>query len=348
MAEAVVCFVAEGLEEFVSRNGEYLSEIRDQVQLALTELQLMRSFAKFVDRRQGHNEEARSWVARIRDAAYDLEVIVETYSLKVVLRRKGVSQSAMKRYACMFIDRIRVRKIESKICEITNTISELRLSLQNNRSEVPIPNYLPPRDTEHYPRPFGGSKEAKVEELVIHLLGNENRVISIWGMGGAGKTTLAKKAYLHKAVRSHFDCFAWVCISQNFEARRVWEEILVQFISPTNEQREELASMWDDEIAKKLLLLQREKRCLVVMDDIWSWHNLQVAFPTYEATGSKILLTTRNRDVAYADGNGFIFKCAGLNENESWELFEDIAFSGRNDRGISHSQLFIFVFLFNK
>ncbi|KAI5311264.1 hypothetical protein L3X38_000372 [Prunus dulcis] len=336
MAEAVVCFVAEGLEEFVSRNGEYLSEIRDQVQLALTELQLMRSFAKFVDRRQGDDVEARSWVSRIRDAAYDLEVIVETYSLKVVLRRKGVSQTAMKRYACMFIDRSRVRKIESKICDITNTISELRLSLQTNRIEVLIPNYLPPRDTEHHPHPIVGL-EAKVEELVMHLVENEDPVIAIWGMGGTGKTTLAKEVYHHNAVRRHFDCFAWMCISEEFEVRRVLEEILVQFISPTNEHREEIASMDDDEIAGILFRLQGEKRCLVVIDDIWTnqaWSLLRLAFPPYDATGSKILLTTRNEEVAiYAARYGFIWHCNPLNWDESWELFENIAFSGRNDRG---------------
>ncbi|PQQ09117.1 hypothetical protein Pyn_24465 [Prunus yedoensis var. nudiflora] len=51
-----------------------------------------------------------------------------------------------------------------------------------------------------------------------------------------------------------------------------------------------------------------------------------------EETGSRILLITRNKEVAsYVDKNGFLFELQSLNDDESWELFEKIAMFGPED-----------------
>ncbi|PQM33154.1 putative disease resistance RPP8-like protein 2 [Prunus yedoensis var. nudiflora] len=51
-----------------------------------------------------------------------------------------------------------------------------------------------------------------------------------------------------------------------------------------------------------------------------------------EETESRILLTTRNKEVAlYADKNGFLFEPQSLNDDESGELFEKIAMSRTED-----------------
>ncbi|VVA32457.1 PREDICTED: putative disease resistance [Prunus dulcis] len=111
--------------------------------------------------------------------------------------------------------------------------------------------------------------------------------------------------------------------------RKVLEKILTKLISPTNEQREEIAKLKKDQIAERLWITQRERKCLVVLDDIWTrdaWRSLEAGFPMNEETESRILLTTRNKEVAsYADKNGFLFEPQPLNDDESWKLFEKIA-----------------------
>ncbi|PQM33153.1 putative disease resistance protein [Prunus yedoensis var. nudiflora] len=86
--------------------------------------------------------------------------------------------------------------------------------------------------------------------LATHLIKEKGpRVVSIWGMPGLGKTTLAKQVYHHGEVKRHFNCFAWVCISQQCQGREVLKEILTKLISPTNEQRQEIAELGKDQIA---------------------------------------------------------------------------------------------------
>uniref|UniRef100_A0A2N9GYV2 Uncharacterized protein n=1 Tax=Fagus sylvatica TaxID=28930 RepID=A0A2N9GYV2_FAGSY len=104
---------------------------------------------------------------------------------------------------------------------------------------------------------------------------------------------------------------------------------------PQERQRDEIGKLRDDEIVEKLLQVQQARRkCLVIVDDIWNtehWDILCKAFPVKD-TGSKILLTTRNRDVAlHADPRGFLHNLQFLNDQKSWELLEKIAISWRED-----------------
>ncbi|ONI22298.1 hypothetical protein PRUPE_2G119900 [Prunus persica] len=342
MAEAVVSFVLELLKDCVIPELKFLGGVSDQVKLAQTQLQLMQCFLKDADSRQGESEAIRIWVANIRDVAYDLDDAIETFVLKVASKRNA---SLLKRFTGIFIKRVHLHQIGSDIVKITTRISQLNSSLQSynlhqtresrgdtffqrqKERRIAYPHIIEP----HVVGLTGGT-----EILATHLIKkNGPRVVSIWGMGGLGKTTLAKQVYHHGKVKCHFDCFAWVCISQQCQGREVLEEILTKLISPTNEQREEIAKLKKDQIAERLWITQRERKCLVVLDDIWSrdaWRSLEAGFPMNEETESRILLTTRNKEVAsYADKNGFLFEPQPLNDDESWELFKKIAMFGTED-----------------
>ena len=55
-------------------------------------------------------------------------------------------------------------------------------------------------------------------------------VVSVVGMGGLGKTsTLTKKVYDHQRVRGHFDCHAWISVSQSYKIEDLLRSIIKQF-----------------------------------------------------------------------------------------------------------------------
>ncbi|CAN4096517.1 unnamed protein product [Withania somnifera] len=139
----------------------------------------------------------------------------------------------------------------------------------------------------------------------------ELRVIPIVGMGGIGKTTLAKEVYNDASVRLHFDVHSWATVSQQHNAR----EILLSLLCST--KGETFNSL-------------KGKRYLIVLDDMWkseAWDGIRLWFPC-ENNGSRILLTTRNTEVAcYAGTGGHSLQIGLMGPDESWNLFGSIAFS---------------------
>ncbi|MFQ6621252.1 hypothetical protein Gotur_002432, partial [Gossypium turneri] len=150
-----------------------------------------------------------------------------------------------------------------------------------------------------------------IKKLVSILVDDESdcKVVSIWGMGGIGKTTLAKKIFRHNQVIGHFNRLAWVYVSQQFQKVRVWKTFYLVFKLKTI----------DEELAEILHNFLKDNKCLVIIDDIWSieaWDSLKSAFPVAMNTNSKFLLTSRNKEIiSHADRRGYLYElqCLKLN-----------------------------------
>ncbi|KAK4562454.1 hypothetical protein RGQ29_005088 [Quercus rubra] len=344
MAEAVVSGVVTRIGDLLVQEGKFLSGVSNQVELLQIELKLMQGLLKDADARQNESELVRQWVAEIRDLAYDADDIIATHAHTVGSRKGGGVQKVLERCSCILDEGITVHQVGSKIENIMTKISNLKTSFQgygiresmikgggsssfNERQREQRQTFS---HLEHDVVGFDDDLNKLVEFLLKE--GEDSRVASICGMGGLGKTTLAKMVYNYREVKQHFDCRAWVYISQQCQRRRVWEEILISLLS--KDQRDEIQKLTDAEIVEKLRQVQCEKRCLVILDDIWNieaWNSLQEAF-LVRSTGNKILLTSRNKQVClHVDPRSFLRELQCLNEERSWELLDKIAVSWRED-----------------
>lgn len=131
------------------------------------------------------------------------------------------------------------------------------------------------------------------------LRGPECRqIISVVGMPGLGKPTLAKKLYNDFNVRNHFDKLSWCVVSQTYKKRKLLIDILS---SLSNLNRDKISEMEDEMLEEHLYKTLIDRRYLIVMDDLWdvhAWDNLKRYFPDDNINGSRILFTSRLKNVA--------------------------------------------------
>ncbi|XP_059317492.1 putative late blight resistance protein homolog R1B-16 [Lycium ferocissimum] len=146
-------------------------------------------------------------------------------------------------------------------------------------------------------------------------------VISIVGMPGIGKTTLANKSYFNQSVVSHFDIRAQCCVSQEYTRKDLLLAILGDIIGETDKLDREADDVLADQLRKHLL----RTRYLIFIDDIWdtsAWDDLRLCFPNAN-NGSRIILMTRHYDVAsYAKHVSDPLVLRFLSNDESWMLLQ--------------------------
>ncbi|KAL7152831.1 hypothetical protein ABFS83_04G124900 [Erythranthe nasuta] len=180
--------------------------------------------------------------------------------------------------------------------------------------------------------PIGENTMVGFDDHLIQIMGalstdeSNIRVISIVGMGGIGKTTLATHVYNKPFIVQHFHVCAWFTVSQEYTEKEILLGLLRQ-INNTNRDEQETGDGDDDyddddQLGNKLHKTLFGRKYLIVMDDMWdikAWEMIKRFLPDNN-NGSRILVTTRLLRLATDIGSCSPYQLNLLDEEQSWDL----------------------------
>ncbi|KAH6781524.1 hypothetical protein C2S52_001733 [Perilla frutescens var. hirtella] len=267
----------------------------------------------------GVNREAADLEIQIVSAAYAAEDVIE-YSIMVC----GIRARSTEKRPNLLVDL-------QMIIEDMDFIKEKVVKVKEERAfeDQHLINYMPTRTAISKPPTNGNPTMVGFDGYLIQLLewitGQQldRKIIPIVGMGGIGKTTLARNVYENLLIVKHFDVRAWVTVSQEYDVR----EILIEVLSCMQQPTTGMDMKTEDELGEQLHKILCGRRYLVILDDIWgiaAWNKIKIFFPE-NYNRSRIVVTTRLLDMASQFGS-LRLEVNFLNEHDSWDLFCEKAF----------------------
>ncbi|XP_052294996.1 TMV resistance protein N-like isoform X1 [Citrus sinensis] len=164
--------------------------------------------------------------------------------------------------------------------------------------------------------------ESRLEKLKVHMdtRSNDVRMIGIWGMGGLGKTTLARVVY--DLISHEFDGSSFLAdVREKCDKEGSVISLQKQLLS-------DLLKLADNNVRNvydginMLRVRLRRKKVLVVIDDATHPDHLRrlVGEPDWFGPGSRIIITTRNEHLLKLHRVKKVYKLEALTNDEAFRL----------------------------
>jgi disease resistance protein RPM1 len=348
MADGAVSFLLDKLTTILLQKASLLGDARDKIEEIKLELESMKSFLRDAERRKEKSDSVETWVRQVREVAYEVEDIIDEFmhhKYKKPLKNgfKGIVEGVVK-FPKNITSRHRISSKLQKVIAKVHEVSERSKRYGFDQLDEEATRNVAGDRWQHYGESatfvddddIVGMEES-TEQLLGWLMEDEPRrtVISIVGMGGLGKTTLVTRVYNNHIIKRGFDCWAWISVSQTCGTGELLRSIIKELFGATSVViPNNVGSMNYRQLVGMLIDYLHLKRYVIVLDDVWSidlWSIIRTAFPN-NRYGSRIILTTRNKNVATSVGIGSrVHQLAPLQEKDAWALLCKKAFWNDTD-----------------
>ncbi|XP_027172933.1 putative late blight resistance protein homolog R1A-3 [Coffea eugenioides] len=319
----------EKMMDVTSSEAGSIALIDHPIQKVQEELVCLRSLLRKIVGLQNEDEEVQAIWNRIVGVAYRIEFLIDSLITGNILDSSSMSihsileeMNIIKPAALKICDS---ERLGGKVKEVTKRF-----------------NHMPQEGSKPIVNDVVVGFEDETASIINQLRNGSHQVkiVSIVGMPGCGKTTLARKVYNDSSVKSHFYERAWCTVSQIYDKRNLLLQILSciesklpEYVFKMGEEDLDVFKMGEEDLALKVKRRLLKNRYLIVLDDVWdfdAWNGLEASFPD-DGNGSRVILTSRLRGVAPQDKlDHEPYSLRQLAPNESWDLLKGKLYPGQD------------------
>ncbi|XVF29622.1 hypothetical protein REPUB_Repub15cG0137800 [Reevesia pubescens] len=363
MAEAVVTFAAEGIvSNLISAAAEQIAlawGLEDELTGLQDSMAMIHDVLYDAEERQVREKAVKRWLLKLKKVAYKAEDLLDELVYEDLQRRFETNDDeAMQNWVKQvqkffslsnpvlfrFMMANKVKKINKSLDKIKN--EGIVLGLNNRVGAVGrIIEFSQDSETDSFldSEPVGRKDDVSKIVNMLSTLRNQHEisVISIVGMAGLGKTTLAKSACKEVKEKNMFDVVIWVRVSDNFSHRKILGGML-EYLDRSAGGMSNI-----DAILQNLQKELRNKSFLLVLDDVWSedcqkWCELKNRLsklnddvkelsPQQKANANAIVVTTRSQNVAsiMETSPHHRHHLGKLSAEECWSIIKERAFGDK-------------------
>ena len=339
-AEGTVTFLLDKLVPLLKLGSKLLKDVHKEVDYIVSELEFIKAFLRFADAREETDPELKVWVKQVREVADEMEDVVDEFRLCPPQHHGHGLLGSIHKIARFSKDFKAQNQLVSRIQGIKSKVQNISEGHERYRGKFDgiEQGFGHGASTNTWYDSRGDALLVEESELVgidkpkQKLIGmllddvSRTKVVSVVGMGGLGKTTLVKKVYDDVKVEKSFQHHAWITVSSSKIEDLLRDLIQQLFEEGGKPVPQGIGTLNADRLKALLNDFLRQKKYIIVLDDVWRifmWESVKYAFPN-SRRGSRILVTTRNSDIAggsCVESNGDVFPLNPLPPTESWTLF---------------------------
>ncbi|KAF9670811.1 hypothetical protein SADUNF_Sadunf13G0107500 [Salix dunnii] len=272
---------------------------------------------------------------KLQDVAYNAEDVLDDFAYEILRKdqKKGKVRDCFSLHNPVSFHLStgqKVKEINGSLDEIQRLATRCGLGLTAPQHANGAPEIILDRETESSLErsEIVVGRDGDVFKIMNLLTGSIDQqalsVVPIVGMAGLGKTTIAKKICQLAREKNHFDETLWVCVSNDFNKRRILGEMLQKI----DEHTGGLSNL--DAILEKLQQKVENKTFLLVLDDVWNedhdmWDDLKdILIKINKKNGNAVVVTTRSKQVAgmMETSPGSQHEPVRLSDDQCWSIIK--------------------------
>ncbi|XP_051123188.1 disease resistance protein RPP8-like [Andrographis paniculata] len=323
MNEAAVNFLLGNVQQLLLYHIRLIKGARGQVERLERDLRLFKAFLEDSAKKRRKDNCFREAVRQIGDVVYAAEDTIDAF-VTLAICDKDKDKGIFDYFFKLFKKPLDLHEIASQVAPVRDSVKEIYDKYKDEFARVNGAD----RGAEETEAPLAVQKnvvgfEDEARKIIGYLTEEKQEldVISVIGMPGQGKTTLAGKIFHDEKIQYEFPTRIWVYVSQQFSKKDIYLAILKEFTRIDDNVRRQ----HDRDLAELVSSHLQSGKYLIVMDDVWTtqdWDKIQTALPK-AFSGGKVLITSRHGDVArHANKQRPPHNLRPLTQEESWELLQ--------------------------